>query len=186
VSVVGVSGSGKTTVARRLAARLGVPHVELDALYHGPDWSPAPDDLFLARVDRATASGGWVVDGNYSVVRPLVWARANTVVWVDPPRWRVTAQITGRTVRRTLTREELWNGNREPITGIVRWDPERSVVRWSWTTFRHNRERYRRAMAESSPGGPTFVRLGSRREMASFVDRATPAPGAPASPGRHA
>lgn len=176
VSVVGVSGSGKSTLARLLAARLGVPHVELDALYHGPDWTPSSDDEFLARVDAATAEGGWVVDGNYSTVRSLVWERVDTVVWLDLPRRTVMRQILGRTARRTLTREELWNGNREPVTGLFRWDPERSVVRWSWTSYARVGERYRRAMAEAAGGaGPRFVRLTSRQEMTAFLDAAGPA-----------
>jgi adenylate kinase family enzyme len=173
VSVVGVSGSGKSTLAALLAARLRVRHVELDALYHGPDWTPTPDDVFLARVEAATAEGGWVADGNYSTVQALVWERVDTVVWLDLPRRTVARQILGRTVRRALTRTELWNGNREPVTGLFHWDPERSVVRWSWTSYRSLHDRYRRAMADAEAGpGPRFVRLASRREVAALLDRA--------------
>lgn len=49
IAVVGASGSGKTTFARRLAERLGIPHIELDAIHWGPDWTPARDDDFRAR-----------------------------------------------------------------------------------------------------------------------------------------
>lgn len=63
VSVAGTSGSGKTTVARRLAERFGVPHVELDAHYHGPGWQPADPDALLAAVAEAAAGDGWVIDG---------------------------------------------------------------------------------------------------------------------------
>ena len=41
ISVVGSSGSGKTTVARRIAEALDAPHVELDELHWGPDWAAA-------------------------------------------------------------------------------------------------------------------------------------------------
>jgi adenylate kinase family enzyme len=89
VSVVGVSGSGKTTVARELAARLSVPHVELDAIYHQPDWAGLPAEEFWSRVAGIASGQGWVIDGNYSAVQPLVWQYADTVIWLDPPRPRV-------------------------------------------------------------------------------------------------
>jgi adenylate kinase family enzyme len=78
VSLVGVSGSGKSSLGRDLAARLVVPFAELDAIFHQPDWTPLAEDQFRRRV-TATASGdGWVIDGNYSAVRPLVWERADS------------------------------------------------------------------------------------------------------------
>ena len=72
VSVVGNSGSGKTTVAAQLAARLGVSHIELDAIRHQPNWQELPDDEFRSRVAALTDADGWVVDGNYGAVRDLV------------------------------------------------------------------------------------------------------------------
>ncbi|HEX5414033.1 MAG TPA: AAA family ATPase, partial [Chloroflexota bacterium] len=64
--VVGITGSGKTTLASTLAARLGYPHVELDALYWDSNWTPAPREVFRARVAAAIATDHWVADGNYS------------------------------------------------------------------------------------------------------------------------
>src|SRR5919205_2933822 len=104
IAVVGTSGSGKTTVARELARRLGVPHVELDALYHGPGWSETPAEEFRRRVAAATDGGGWVVDGNYdSKLGDLVLARADTVVWLDLPLRISLARVTLRTVGRIRT-----------------------------------------------------------------------------------
>lgn len=96
VLVVGASGAGKSTAARRIAGRLGVPHVELDALQHGPGWTQRA--TFVADVEAATGGPAWVVDGNYSAVRALLWSRADTVVWLDLPRWLVESRV----VRRTL------------------------------------------------------------------------------------
>lgn len=102
VSVVGNSGSGKTTLAGLIADRLGVPHIELDGVFHQPGWTQKPREEFRAEVERLTASGGWVVDGNYtSKVADIVWERADAVIWVDPsltgsasgPRGRSTTVI---------------------------------------------------------------------------------------------
>ena len=116
VSVVGNSGSGKSTLGRALAARLGVPFVELDAIHHLPGWQPIDVPEFRKTVGAIVDGDGWVIDGNYSAVRDLVWARADTVIWFDLPRRTVIRQVLWRTIRRGVTREELWNGNRERLT----------------------------------------------------------------------
>ena len=87
VSVVGTSGSGKSTLGAALAKRLGTEFLELDSVFHQPGWVPLPDEEFRRRVGDAVAGERWVVDGNYSSkVRDIVWARADTVVWLDLPK----------------------------------------------------------------------------------------------------
>jgi len=169
VSVVGNSGSGKSTLARRLAAVLGVPHVELDGIYHQPGWEPLAAGEFLRAVSQRAAGDGWVIDGNYSAVRPAVWARADTVVWLDPPRRTVMRQVTWRTVRRAVTRQELWNGNREPLRNFFRWAPDESVVSWAWHSHAKYRSRYASAAADPANARLTFIRLAGRRDAARFL-----------------
>ena len=117
INVVGTSCSGKTTLARALATRLGVPHVELDALYWDRNWTPVPDDVFRARVIDAVRGERWLIDGGYSPVRDLTWSRADTVVWLDYPMPLVLARWARRTVRRIRSGEEFWpgTGNRESV-----------------------------------------------------------------------
>jgi len=169
VSVVGNSGSGKSTLGRLLAARLGVPFVELDAIHHQTGWEPLPRDEFRRRVAEVVAGDGWVVDGNYSAVRDLVWARADTVVWFDLPRRTVMRQVVTRTVRRLVTREELWNGNRETLRGLVAVAPEESIIRWSWTQHARYRAQFAAAAADPANAHLRFVRIGSRADSARLV-----------------
>ena len=177
IVVVGCSGSGKSTLAARLADHLGIPHVELDAIYHQPGWTPLAEEAFRERVEDSLAADRWVVDGNYSAVRDLVWARADTVVWLDLPRWRVMSQLVPRTVGRAVTRRELWNGNREPLTGIFRWHPHRSILRWAWTTHAKVRDRYTAAMRDPEHADLCFVRLRSRAEVRRWLTEVVPARG---------
>src|SRR5918912_2264290 len=134
IAVVGTSGSGKTTVARELASRLGVPHVELDALFHGPNWTPTPVDEFRARVARAIEGDAFVVDGNYGAVRDIVWPRLELVVALDYPFPLIFAQLLRRTVTRAITREPLWNDNRESLR--LSFASRDSILLWSLTTHR--------------------------------------------------
>jgi energy-coupling factor transporter ATP-binding protein EcfA2 len=101
ILVLGRTGSGKTTLARELAAAIGVPHVELDALYFGPDFSTVPLSVLRERTSAAIAGDRWVTDGNKSAVRDLVWPRADTVIWLDYPLvvslWRLGRRALWRT-----------------------------------------------------------------------------------------
>lgn len=127
IVVIGTTGSGKTTLARAIAARLGVPHAEQDAWNHLPGWQEAPLEDFRAQVEQFTAGERWVMDGNYSKARDLGWTRADTLIWLDYPAGVVFWQLLRRTLRRMSSGEELWNGNREEWRtlfsrqGILAW-----------------------------------------------------------------
>jgi adenylate kinase family enzyme len=169
ISVVGNSGSGKTTVARAIAAAMGVPHLELDSVFHQPHWQQLDTDEFRRIVTEFTAGDGWVVDGNYSRVRDIVWNRADTVVWIDPPRHRVMRQLIARTLRRMATGAELWNGNKERWRYLFKLDPEESIILWAWTSHRKYQERYLSAQADPANAHLSFVRLRSPAETAALL-----------------
>ena len=172
VSVVGTSGAGKSTVARELAAILGVPYLELDGVFHQPDWEPLPAEDFRRTVAAQAAADGWVIDGNYSTDRPLVWARADTVVWLDLPRRIVMRQIIWRTLRRVAGRVELWNGNREHWRNFFTLNPEESVISWAWHKHAEYRARYSAAAADPANAHLRFVRLTGREETGRFLAEA--------------
>jgi adenylate kinase family enzyme len=169
VSVVGNSGSGKSTLARELAAALGVPHLELDSVFHQPDWKPLQADEFRQAISAAVTKDGWVIDGNYGKVRPLIWARADTIIWLDLPRRTVMRQVAWRTLRRAASREELWNGNREPWRNFLRLDPEQSIISWAWHNHAKYHARYAAAAIDPANAHLTFCRLTSRREITRFL-----------------
>jgi adenylate kinase family enzyme len=169
--VIGCSGAGKTTFGKRLAARLGCPFIELDAIYHQPNWTNLADDVFRARVAAAVASDRWVCDGNYPAVHPVVRARATDVIWLDPPKAVVMAQVVWRSASRAAMRAELWNGNRESVTNWL--DPEHPI-RWAWTTFETKRVDYEARMTQPEYAHVRFHRLRTRSEVSAFVEASTP------------
>ncbi len=131
VLVAGTSGSGKTTLARRIAAELSVPCTELDALHHGPSWTPRPE--FADDVARLTWQAGWVTESQYAAVRDLLLDSADCLIWLDLPRALVIRRVVRRTLRRRFRREVLWNGNVEPPLHTLLTDRDH-IVRWAWRT----------------------------------------------------
>jgi adenylate kinase family enzyme len=156
-----------------LAERLGVPHIELDSLFHQPGWQPLPRERFRDEVRSRTAEDSWVVDGNYSAVQDIVWSRADTVVWIDLSRRRVMRQLTVRTLRRLILREELWNGNREPWSNLFRFDPEKSILAWAWTSHRRYRQRYSAAARDPANAHLRFVTVRRPRDVDELVTTAS-------------
>ncbi|MBC7170056.1 AAA family ATPase [Candidatus Bipolaricaulota bacterium] len=171
ISVVGTSGSGKTTVGRAIADRLGIPFVELDALAWLPGWTNRPLAELRELVDERTRGPAWVVDGNYSKVRDLVWGRADTVVWLDYPFRRVFGQLLRRTLRRALRREELWNGNRESIR--MSFFSRESILLWAIRTHRRRKREYPELLARPEHARLRVIRLRSPAETRCWLDGLT-------------
>ena len=146
VVVGGSTGSGKSTFARSLAQRMGVPLIELDALRLGPSWTETPDDRFRELIGAQTIADAWVVDGNYSVTMDLTWGRADTLVWLDYPFRVVLWRLFLRTNRRIFRRELLWNGNRESFTNA--YLSRDSLYLWVLRTFWPRRRNWPRWLAE--------------------------------------
>ena len=176
VSVVGTSSVGKSTFASSLARLLGVSFLELDSLQHQADWTPLPVEEFRTRVALVAAGECWVVDGNYSRVQDIVWARADTVVWLDLPKRTVMRRIIWRSFRRAAGRVELWNGNRERWRNFFALDKEESVIAWAWQTHTANRVKLAAAMADPGNSHLKFVRLTTPGAVRQFLRSASPSP----------
>ena len=164
VLVAGTSGSGKTTSAAQIGHLLQVPHVEIDALFHGPDWTPRPS--FVTDVQALAAGATWVTEWQYGSVRELLADRADLLVWLDLPRSTVLRQVVGRTVRRRARRQPLWNGNQEPPLHTFFTDPDH-IVRWAWRTHPRSAQRVT-ALLQRRPGLP-LVQLTTRRDDAAYL-----------------
>ncbi|MFD9006532.1 adenylate kinase [Streptomyces sp. NPDC059582] len=130
ILVVGVTGAGKSTLARALSDRWGMPYHEMDALYfNGPDW--AVNDRFIEDVAQLTTGTRWIIDSlGYPEVRDLLWERADSVIWLDYSKRVVMPRVLRRSFRRTVTREALFGGNRETWRG---WLSREHPAWWAWS-----------------------------------------------------
>jgi adenylate kinase family enzyme len=160
-AVVGITGSGKTTLACRLGVQFHLPHVELDGLYWGPHWTPRPREVFSDLTAEALSGEAWTTDGNYREVRTIVWGRANLLIWLDYSLpvclWRLTKRIW----RRALWQEQLWNGNRDTL-----WPhlfSRDSLYLWACQTYRLYRQQYSEAILRPEYGHLQVMRFRAPR-----------------------
>ena len=171
--VLGSTGSGKSTFARDLAGRIGAPHIELDALNWDPGWtnlSVADPEKLTARVREAVAPDAWTCDGNYSVVRPIVVARATHAVWLDYSCPLIMRRVLRRSLARAIGGQELWagTGNREDFR---RWLDKEHPIRWAWATYDHRRQTMEALLAHESTAKLQKHRITHPREAAPLMDR---------------
>jgi adenylate kinase family enzyme len=170
ILVLGRTGSGKSTLARDIAAGINVPHIELDALYFGPRFSTVTLDVLRERTSAAIGCDDWVTDGNKSVVRDLVWPRADTVIWLDYPMivslWRLGKRALWRTSdlqARAATEEKT-----ELVTQLV---SAAKGVLTALRSHRGQRRRYLQLFAEEEFQHLAVVRLRSPRAGRRWLDR---------------
>jgi len=181
VSVVGTSGSGKTTFAGALAAALGARRIDLDAINWQAGWTDLntndPEE-FRRRVAEAVAGEAWVSCGNYGTVRPIVLARATHLVWLDYDRWIVMGRVLRRSFHRAWTGEELWpgTGNRETFS---RWLDKEHPIRWAWDTFDRRRRSYGEMFEDPAQAGLEKHRLRHPREAAGLIGQLSSSPESP-------
>ncbi|MXZ39601.1 MAG: AAA family ATPase [Holophagales bacterium] len=157
--VIGTTGSGKTTVAVRLATTLGAPYVELDAINWQPNWVGLMDtdvSLFRSRVAEAVRSDTWVVDGNYSAVRDLIWPRATAIVWLDYSFSLILWRLLRRTLQRTLGGKTLWAGNRETVWRAFSHD---SILLWAFKSHWRRRRSLCRLFKEPEQAHFVVIRM---------------------------
>lgn len=142
VVVVGVTSSGKSTLAEQLAKRFSLHYIELDALHWQPNWQSAPLEIFRDRVETAVQAEKWIVAGNYRIVRDVIWPRAEAILWLDYSLWICLWQLTRRSLRRWWTQELLWGTNRESLWNHFKLWSKESLYHWLFKTYWSRKHEY--------------------------------------------
>lgn len=169
--VVGVTSSGKSTLAEKLAKRFDLDYIELDALHWEPNWKSAPLEVFRSRVEKATQAEKWIVAGNYHVARDLIWPRAEAIIWLDYPLLTVLWQLMRRSIRRWWTQELLWGANRESLwIHFKLWSTE-SLYNWLFQTYWRRKREYPRLLSQPEHRHLKLIRLRHPKETEEWLER---------------
>lgn len=154
ILVYGVTGSGKTTMAREIAARTGLPWHEIDDLTWEPGWVVVPVDEQRRRVAAICAGERWILDTAYGAWLEVPLERVQLIVALDYPRWRSLWRLIRRTLLRNFDHKPICNGNTESLRQTF---SRNSIILWHFQSFARKRDRIRAWAADES--GPDVVRL---------------------------
>lgn len=171
VAVVGTSGSGKSTFARRLAEARRIPFHELDLINWRPGWvsrSAVEPEAFMADVDAATALPEWTIAGGYSEVRPLIWSRATHLVWLDLPRSLIVRQVIWRSLKQAASGRDVFPGCREDWARLL---SREHPIRWAWDTFARRKAQFSAMLADPAYAHLAVIRSTSRAEAEAALAR---------------
>ncbi|MBN2016959.1 MAG: AAA family ATPase [Candidatus Cloacimonetes bacterium] len=166
IVIIGTSCSGKTTLARKLSEILHIPHIELDTLFWKKNWQIEKRNRFREKVSRVVKKNQWVIDGNFSIVRDLVWKRADTIIWLDYPFHVIFTQALIRSIKRIITKEKLFADNVESIKQT--FFSKNSILYWIIVSHWDYKRTYTRLLRHSKK---EVIILKSTREKNEFVRR---------------
>ena len=167
--VIGVTSSGKSTLAEKLARHFALNFIELDALNWEPNWQEAPLEVFRARVEKATQAEKWIVAGNYHVVRDLIWPKAEAMIWLDYPLLTVLVQLTRRTFTRWWTQELLWGTNRERLWDHFTFWSQDSLYHWLFQTYWRRKREYPFLLSQPEHQHLKLIRLRHPKETEEWL-----------------
>ncbi len=171
ISIIGTTGSGKSTLAAHLARTLDVPCLELDAIHwQQPDWNPISREQFQSEVAEAVRAERWIIEGGYSIVRPQIWAHADTVIWLDYSFPVTLSRLLRRTTRRILSRELLWGSNYETLQIAL---SRESILWWLLKTYKPNRTKFAAQLALPESQHLQVHRFCSPRQTQAWLENQT-------------
>lgn len=171
INIIGTTGSGKSTFARRLAEKLGYPCIHMDQLFWKSGWVHSSDEEFIPKIEAVVSGDTWVLDGNYSRTNGIKWKHADTVIWLDYSYSRTFVQLLKRTINRAVTREELWPGTGNRETFRQSFMSKDSIFIWFFKSYKTNKTRYGELDGLFRKSPINFIRLRSPREAEEFIKR---------------
>lgn len=171
INVVGTSGSGKSTVAKKLSGALSIPYVEMDQIFWGQDWHWPSDEKFFNDLRKNIAPDKWILDGNYTRTLSIKWEKVQMVVWIDLPLKKTLFQAITRAFKRSISGKEIWpnTGNKESFRKS--FFSKDSIILWTLKTYKKVKQQYVLHMNNEKYSHIKFVRLTSHKEIDEFLEK---------------
>jgi len=161
IAVVGCGGAGKSTLARRLGSILGIEVIHLDVHFWRPGWVETPAKEWAACQRALLQRESWIADGNFGATLDLRFAPADTIIFLDSPRWTCLWRVLRRRMLHAgRSRPDMAAGCRERV--------DLEFLRWIWEFPRRSRPRLVAALDRYREGRQVEV-LRSGREVARFL-----------------
>jgi adenylate kinase family enzyme len=168
-NIIGTSGSGKSTFAKKLASALEIPHIEMDKIFWGPNWEWPSDEVFFSKLKKELDREAWVLDGNYTRTVPIKWEQVDLIVWLDYSFPRTLLQAVRRAISRAWSQQELWEGTGNKESFRQSFFSKKSIIWWTITTYGQVQKKYASYLTEEKFAHLKFVRLRSHLEAEEFI-----------------
>lgn len=169
VVIIGSSGCGKTTLAKVLSSKWGLAMCDLDELAWMPNWIERDRAKERADVEKVVANEKWVIAGNYSRHRDLIWVNADLIIWLDLPLLTCLWRGFRRSIKNILLDRSLCNGNYDSFRRLFRWD-NRSIIYWIYSNHKKKRMRYLKLLdQEKDPKLPKHIHLRTRKSVKAWL-----------------
>ncbi|MCK5074613.1 MAG: hypothetical protein KAQ98_14380 [Bacteriovoracaceae bacterium] len=164
VVVVGTSGAGKTTFARKLSSNFRLTDIELDALFWERNWTKAESDIFRERIKvKLSQNPGWVIHGNYGKTRHLYWKEATHLVWLDYSFMLIFWRVLRRSISRIAKNEPLWNDNKESF--FKTFFSKKSIIFWMFQTYSLRKRQYEELVRSPASSHLEILRFSNPKEL---------------------
>ncbi|MFC1841712.1 adenylate kinase [Candidatus Dependentiae bacterium] len=168
IVIVGSIGAGKSSLAKVLSKKLHIEHIELDNLFWLPEWNIRPAEEVKELAAKKIDKPAWIICGNFSFLRPLIWPKADTVVWLDYPFLLCFWRTLKRSFINIIKRRKCCNGNQETFGRL--FFSKNSILLWCIRTYKRRNKRYERLMHDPVYKHIRFVRLKSDKETNHWVN----------------
>lgn len=165
IVVVGANGSGKTTFAKKLSGNLNITHYELDNIFWKPDWQESENGEFRAKVEKVISADSWIIDGNYARNQDLTLFRAETVIWLDYPLYKIIYRVTKRSLIRSFTKEPLWHNNTESYRKMFSKD---SIILFAIQSYPGKSKRYNKLINSKEYVNVNWIRIKNKIDEIMF------------------
>lgn len=162
IIVIGCGGAGKSTLARQLGEKLGLPVVHLDKLFWRPGWVSVSQEEFDRLHEQAIAQPRWIVDGNFNRTMPRRLERCDTVIYLDFSR---AACLLGVLKRIATTYGKVRPDMGEGCPERIDWE----FLKWVWDFNRNKRAKYYELLGQRKD--TRVIILKNRRQVKRFIDQ---------------
>lgn len=166
IIIIGTSGAGKSTLAMNLAQKFSIPHIELDNLYWGQNWTQ--NSQFVEQVMQKIQQPNWVICGNYSSLRESLWSRGTHLIWLDYPFFLIFWRVFKRSLIRIIFKEHVCGDNQESFKRLF---SRHSILLWVIQTFRRRKEEYTKLINTQNYKNLTKYKIKSSKEILHLINK---------------
>ncbi|KPZ57294.1 Shikimate kinase [Pseudoalteromonas sp. P1-13-1a] len=172
INVIGTSGSGKSHFSRRLAEKLDVPYIEMDAIFWLPNWEHLETKDFLLELQSLMEQKKWVLDGNQSKTNTLKWRYVDTIVWLDYSFFHTFKQILFRSLKRSWSKQEIWEGTGNRESFRRNFLSSKSVILWMLQNYWKTKQKYTKLFVSELADSVKVIRIKSPKQAELFLANA--------------